>query len=42
MLANGVFDKQPVKCERGHEDCLGPAIAANQGGCRMDTWADVG
>jgi hypothetical protein len=24
------------------EDCLGPHVAANQGGCRMHTWLDVG
>lgn len=24
------------------DDCLGPDVAANRGGCRMHTWADVG
>lgn len=33
-----------LKARRGcdHEDCLGPQVAANRGGCRMATWADVG
>ena len=26
----------------GHENCLGPETAANRGGCRMNTWGDVG
>lgn len=30
------------RCEQGHDDCLGPKVAANDGGCRMDTWGDVG
>jgi hypothetical protein len=29
-------------CDRGHQGCLGPEVAANQGGCRMGTWSDVG
>ena len=27
----------------GHRGgCLGPRVAANRGGCRMQTWSDVG
>jgi hypothetical protein len=29
-------------CVLGHKNCLGPNVAANQGGCRMQTWGDVG
>lgn len=36
-------DPPPVRCPRcGQYDCEGPTVAANRGGCRMDTWADVG
>jgi hypothetical protein len=31
-----------VRCEHNHPLCLGPNVAANRGGCRMQTWADVG
>lgn len=39
------IDKAPAAtvCQNcKDEDCLGPHIAANRGGCRMQTWADVG
>ena len=35
-------DPKRVNPGCGHEDCLGPKVAANRGGCRMGTWADVG
>ena len=25
----------------GHEDCFGPHVPVNQGGCRMATWSDL-
>lgn len=32
----------PIVCPRcGMPDCLGPAVAVNQGGCRMATWGDL-
>jgi len=32
-------------CECGRlpaNECIGPKVAANRGGCRMSTWSDVG
>jgi hypothetical protein len=29
------------RCTSEHVGCLGPQVAANQGGCRMATWGDL-